>query len=75
MKNLLTLPDDLLVPEDDGACNHLEGIKIPKINILSTNNREVDLSTEAEISIIYFYPVIGNPNSGPKNLLKVESLK
>lgn len=65
MKNLLTLPDDLPVPEDDGACNHLEGIKIPKINILSTNDREVDLSTEAGISVIYFYPMIGNPNSGP----------
>jgi len=65
MKNLLTLPDDLPVPEDDGACNHLVGSKIPNLKVISTNDREVDLCTEAGIIVIYFYPMIGNSDSGP----------
>jgi len=65
MKNLLTLPDNLPVPEDDGACDHLEGIKVPAVNVMSTNDREINLRTEKGISVIYFYPMMGNPNSAP----------
>ncbi|MFV1985342.1 MAG: peroxiredoxin [Thiohalomonadales bacterium] len=65
MKNLLTLPDNLPIPEDDGACDHLEGMKIPELKVLSINGSEVDLSSEDGISVIYFYPMIGNPNTGP----------
>lgn len=65
MKDLLTLPDNLPVPEDDGACNHLEGMAVPRLKLLSTGNRNVDLGLEKGISVVYFYPMIGNPNSGP----------
>lgn len=65
MKNLLTLPDNLPVPEDDGACNHLAGTKFPDLNISSTSNRDVNLAAEKGINVIYFYPMIGNPNSPP----------
>ena len=65
MKNLFTLPDNLPVPEDDGACNHLKGIKFPELNILSTDDREINFGYEKGISVIYFYPMIGHPNSPP----------
>lgn len=65
MKDLLTLPDNLPVPEDDGACSHLEGSRFPSINISSTNDDAVNFNTEKGLSVIYFYPMIGNPNSAP----------
>ncbi len=33
-ENFLELPDDLPVPQDDGACNHLKGKEIPFDRIL-----------------------------------------
>lgn len=65
MKNLLTLPDNLPIPVDDGACDHLEGMKFPELNIPSTNGREINLGVDKGISVIYFYPMMGSPNSAP----------
>ena len=65
MKNLLTLPDNLPVPENDGACDHLEGMKFPELDLLSTNDRTINLGAEKGLSVIYFYPMIGNPDSPP----------
>lgn len=62
MKNLSVLPDHLPVPSDDGACAHLDGINLPSIALLSTSGRSIDLSTQTGISVIYFYPLIGDPN-------------
>ncbi len=65
MKNLLTLPDNLPIPVDDGACDHLEGMKFPELKILSTGDRAINLGVEKGKSVIYFYPMMGNPNSAP----------
>ena len=46
MKNLYVLPDNLPVPIDDGACEHLEGSMLPAVTLLSTSGRKVDLSSE-----------------------------
>lgn len=64
-KNLLVLPDDLPIPEDDGACAHLEGMKLPSIALASTSGHKVDLSFEGGLFAVYFYPMIGRPDSPP----------
>lgn len=65
MKDLYTLPENLPIPQDDGACDHLEGSGLPAIALLSTNNRKVDLSSESGTTVVYFYPMTGSPNSAP----------
>lgn len=65
MKDLYTLPDNLPVPEDDGACAHLEGSRVPAIALLSTDDRQVDLRSEPGISVVYFYPMTGSPDMPP----------
>jgi len=65
MKNLLDLPDNLPIPEDDGACAHLEGMQLPSIALASTAGREIDLSLENGMVAVYAYPMIGRPDSPP----------
>ena len=64
-KNLLELPPNLPVPEDDGACKHLEGSLISSIALLSTSGHEVDLSKVTGTTIVYIFPMIGNPDAPP----------
>ncbi|MHB1231724.1 MAG: peroxiredoxin [Burkholderiales bacterium] len=65
MKNLYVLPDNLPVPLDDGACDHLLGSRIPSHALAATSGRTVDLSAMADTLVIYFYPMIGRPDSLP----------
>lgn len=60
----MKLPENLPVPRDDGACDHLEGLKVPSIVLRSTNGRLVDLAEEtAKIStVMFFYPRTGTPS-------------
>ena len=60
--DLSNLPKDLPVPIDDGACSHLKGMKIPDIELLSTSDRDVNLSKLSSWVVIYFYPMTGRPN-------------
>ena len=39
-----TLPDGLPVPIDDGACDHLDGMVLPTLELRATSGRMVDLS-------------------------------
>lgn len=64
-KNLLTLPDNLPVPEDDGACAHLEGLTMPSITLESTSDSHVNLGLEKDTVVVYFYPLIGRPGAPP----------
>lgn len=64
-RNLLVLPDDLPVPEDDGACAHLEGMNMPIIALAGTSDAKINLGLEGGISVVYFYPMIGRPGSPP----------
>ena len=59
---LSDLPDDLPVPEDDGACDHLEGMKTPEITLHSTHNEEINIGTLSGHTVIYIYPMTGQPN-------------
>jgi peroxiredoxin len=63
MRNLFELPKDLPVPEDDGACAHLEGMAVPAIALPSTAGGHVDLARLAgPRSVIYCYPRTGRPD-------------
>jgi len=63
-KNLLEIPDDLPVPLDDGACDHLAGMTLPGITLATTDGRQVDVSKLPGRAIIYAYPRTGRPDEG-----------
>lgn len=58
------LPSYLPRPVDDGAANHLVGTTMPKIGLLSTSGRMVDLSRlPGPRTVIYCYPMTGVPGT------------
>ena len=59
MDEFLTLPADLPVPVDDGACDHLTGLAVPSIALHSTAGDTVDLSSLSGRTIVYIYPRTG----------------
>jgi peroxiredoxin len=59
------LPTDLPVPEDDGAADHLLGLRIPQLMLPSTQG-QLDLSRKAEgLIVLYVYPRTGRPGIAP----------
>ena len=56
-----TMPDDLPRPIDDGACDHLIGMKLPDIDLLATDGSQVNLSLQTRKTVIYCYPMTGKP--------------
>ncbi len=67
MKDLSVLPDNLPVPVDDGACDHLPGMSIPAVSIASTVGKTINLGELAGTAVFYFFPMLGNPNALPLN--------
>lgn len=68
MHNLLELPSDLPVPEDDGASSHLQGMLIPAISLHSTAGSMVNLAETRGRTVVYCYPRMGQPDQPvPKN--------
>jgi len=62
MNDFLKLPDDLPVPEDDGACKHLPGKDLPGVALLATSGREVRLDEVSQRpTVFFFYPRTGRP--------------
>ena len=55
------LPDDLPVPQDDGAARHLAGIKLPDMPLPATNGAEVNLLRLKGRTVVYVYPRTGRP--------------
>jgi peroxiredoxin len=59
---LHALPDDLPVPEDDGAADRLSGSPVPAVSLPSTSGQLVDLADAArETLVLYVYPATGVP--------------
>lgn len=59
-----TLP----VPRDDGACDHLPGLRVPSVRLASTAGRWVDVAEiAARPAVLFFYPRTGEPDrpAGP----------
>lgn len=63
--DLYALPENLPVPVDDGACDHLPGLALPALALRSTRGRVVDLSTLTGRVVLYCYPRTGQPDRDP----------
>ena len=62
MTGFTTLPDDLPVPEDDGAADHLAGAALPGLALLATSGETVALDRlDSGRTVLYFYPLTGRP--------------
>ena len=53
--NEQVLPDNLPIPEDDGACDHLEGMCLPSLS-LETTEGPVVLAKLSGTTVVYIYP-------------------
>ena len=60
--DLYALPADLPVPVDDGACDHLAGMRLPAIALPSTAGGTVELAALAGAAVVYCYPRTGRPD-------------
>jgi peroxiredoxin len=56
-----SLPPNLPVPEDDGAADHLSGMRIPAL-VLESSQGPVDLAALCAVrAVLYVYPRTGKP--------------
>lgn len=56
-------PDDLPVPEDDGACAHLTGARVPSVLLPATDGSRVRLDRgDTPYTVVYAYPRTGLPD-------------
>lgn len=62
---LASIPGNLPVPVDDGACRHLPGARVPAIALPSTGRREVKLAALPGKIVVYCYPRTGRPDRPP----------
>jgi peroxiredoxin len=62
MIDFTALPDNLPVPKDDGAADHLPGRSMPALSLQTSDRRTVNLSDSTSgRTIIYLYPLTGRP--------------
>src|ERR1700751_2906065 len=66
LKDWNVLPDNLPVPQDDGAGRHLQGYKLPSVPLAATDGNAIDLSKLKGRFVVYVYPRTGRP--GEPNL-------
>jgi peroxiredoxin len=62
LSSLRELPPGLPRPADDGACDHLAGMAMPRVHLSSTSGRSVDVGALGKgRTVIYCYPRTGVP--------------
>jgi peroxiredoxin (alkyl hydroperoxide reductase subunit C) len=61
----MTLPENLPVPEDDGAAAHLLGSQVASVALAATDGSSVDLSAVHGRTVLYAYPRTGRPGEDP----------
>ncbi len=59
--NLSSIPDDLPRPQDDGACAHLPGRRLPALALPATQGAPIDLSALNGRTALFVYPMTGRP--------------
>lgn len=62
MTNINSLPKDLPAPVDDGAADHLLGMKLPQVTLQATSGAQVHLGDITGLFVLYCYPMTGQPN-------------
>ena len=60
MADLHALPHGLPEPVDDGACDHLPGLRVPTTSLSATTGANYDLIAPSEL-VVYVYPRTGGP--------------
>lgn len=63
MQSYSTLPANLPVPIDDGACQHLLNAILPDVALASTQGSPVNLRQLTGWSVVYIYPMTGLPGT------------
>jgi peroxiredoxin len=64
MTDFNVLPDDLPVPVDDGAADHLPGAAMPALSLPTSDGKSIDVGAlGAGRTIIYLYPLTGRPGT------------
>src|SRR5947207_660089 len=53
--------NNLPVPVDDGACNHLQGMELPTLPLSSTSGDIVNLRDTRGLMVLLVYPRTGTP--------------
>jgi len=61
-ENIYEISQGLPEPKDDGACDHLPGVRLPSVSLVSTAGDSVDLSTLEGTNAVYCYPLTGRPD-------------
>ncbi len=61
-QSVYELPEGTPVPTDDGASDHLPGMRLPSVALISTSGDTVDLSSLPGKSVVYCYPMTGRPD-------------
>jgi peroxiredoxin len=56
------LPQGIPAPTDDGAADHLPGMRLPSVPLFSTSGGTVDLSALSDATVVYCYPMTGRPD-------------
>jgi peroxiredoxin len=59
------LPDDLPVPVDDGAADHLPGMALPPVALPATDGTTVRLDSLPRRTVVFAYPRTGRPGEEP----------
>ncbi len=55
------LPEDLPVPQDDGAARHLPGMRMPDLALPATDGSVFNLAKLGGRTVVYAYPRTGRP--------------
>jgi peroxiredoxin len=64
MSSLTELPSGLPAPADDGAADHLRGMRLPHVTLRSTGGSDVDVAELGDRrTILYAYPRTGRPDT------------
>ncbi len=70
MATLTELPSDLPQPLDDGAADHLLGMKLPRLTLQATTGAGIHVGAIPGLLVVYCYPMTGQPNVAlPEGLL------
>lgn len=59
--NLQSLPKNLPPPQEDGACDHLTGLRLPHVTLPATDGTHLDLAALTGKVAMYLYPMTGTP--------------
>jgi peroxiredoxin len=59
------LPEGLPVPVDDGACDHLPGMRVPPVELPATSGGTVRLDALPGRTVVYCYPRTASPDDPP----------